>query len=117
MFAHRVSYELFVGPIPEGRLVRHKDDVPLNVHPSNLITGTLVDNRMDAVERNRHLVARGEDQGHSKLTEAAVRKIRFLYGQGHRQRDLATRFGVDQVTISRIVNGKSWAHVHRDEAN
>jgi hypothetical protein len=37
---HRAAYMLFVGPIPNGMCVCHKDDNPLNVTPSNLFLGT-----------------------------------------------------------------------------
>jgi DNA-binding XRE family transcriptional regulator len=51
-------------------------------------------------ERNR--------AGH-KLTTEQVRQIRQLYAlKEDRQEDLAYRFGVSQMTISRIIRGKAW---------
>ncbi len=52
-YAHRVSYELYVGEIPEGMVVRHKCDVRLCVNPDHLELGTQADNVMDCIKRGR----------------------------------------------------------------
>ena len=50
---HIVSYETFVGKVPEGLIVRHKCDNPPCFNPEHLETGTQKDNRRDAFERGR----------------------------------------------------------------
>lgn len=52
--AHRISYRLYKGPIPEGMLVRHRCDVVACVNPDHLETGTHQQNAGDMVERGRH---------------------------------------------------------------
>lgn len=51
--AHRVSHSLFVGPIPEGMVVRHKCDNPPCINPDHLEVGTQGDNMQDAWTRGR----------------------------------------------------------------
>lgn len=51
--AHRFAYELLVGPIPDGMVVRHACDVPSCVNPSHLLVGTQADNLRDMRQRGR----------------------------------------------------------------
>lgn len=58
--AHRVSYELYVGPIPKGFQVCHSCDVRHCVRPSHLWIGTQTDNMLDMYKKNRHVKMSGE---------------------------------------------------------
>lgn len=105
--AHRVAFELFVGPIPEGQDVLHHCDNPPCVNPAHLYLGTDVENARDRHVRGRD--ARGSRNGLAKLTEEAVVDIRARYARGGiLQRELAEEHGVDPSLISRIVSGELW---------
>lgn len=104
--AHRVSYETWVGPIPEGLIVCHRCDNPRCVNPLHLFLGTHQDNSDDKLSKSRG--NRGMKHGNSKLTEDQVRYIREAWRP---QKELARKFNVSQSLISQIQNRKIWTHL------
>ena len=55
--AHRVMFELHVGPIPEGAEIRHKCDNPPCANPDHLEPGTHLMNMDDMTSRGRSPLA------------------------------------------------------------
>ncbi len=108
--AHRVAYEKFVGPIPEGMLVLHKCNNANCVNPDHLYTGTHKDNMRDLAESgNRKGVCCGSKNGRAKLNFEIAEKIRSLYLNGRAtQNELARQYNVSQFAISQIVRGKRY---------
>jgi hypothetical protein len=49
--AHRVAYEHWVGPIPEGMNLNHQCDTPSCINPAHLRVGTQAENVHEAVAR------------------------------------------------------------------
>lgn len=107
--AHRFSYELHNGPIPNGLEVLHRCDNPPCVNPTHLFLGTTSDNMNDKVAKGRQ--PRGHEIGVAKLTESDVVRVRELKAQGMQQKAIAKLFGVCEDTISSIVLRKKWKHV------
>lgn len=50
---HRLMYERFVGPIPEGKILMHTCDVRNCCNPEHLIPGTQAENLADARAKGR----------------------------------------------------------------
>lgn len=107
--AHRVSYEMFYGPIPKGMKVCHHCDIPSCVNPAHLFLGTDQDNADDAAKKGRKPF--GESNNRARLTNDQAIGIFNLSRGGARRADIATEFGVDVSTVCRIANGKSWNRV------
>ncbi len=115
VYAHRFSFELHSGPIPDGMDVCHSCDVPSCVNPAHLWLGTRKDNVADMIEKGRgnwSNRACGEKQGNSKLTKEQVLDIRAKYAtRKHTQQELADMFGVVQSAIGRVVRRERWKHI------
>ncbi len=107
--AHCLSYRLFKGEIPKGKLVRHTCDIRHCVNPEHLIIGTYKNNMEDCVERGR--IANGEAQGLSVMTEEKVRELRVRVAAGEKQMYLAPEYGICQATVSQIIRRVTWRHV------
>lgn len=139
--AHRLSFYIHRGIVPEGLLICHECDTPLCVNPSHLILGDFAFNAWDRERKMRsrpqsggqhwsrrcpEKVARGDRSGvkrhpesyrgerHSqaKLTEEQVKLIRRLYDKfGVPRRFLAKKFGLSRGNIDSIVTRKLWKHI------
>jgi len=106
--AHRYSWEITNGPIPDGMYVCHRCDNPPCVRPDHLFVGASSDNAMDRERKGRSRNRSGTHCNFSRLTEADVAAIRLSDGK---YADLAARFSVSTATVSRIRRGLIWKHV------
>lgn len=110
--AHRFSYELHFGPIPEDMLICHHCDNPPCVNPDHLFLGTDADNAADRKKKNRAASIKGVKNGRAKLTESQVLEIRRLYIPGKiTQRQIGNMFGIHNSIVSDIVRGEYWKHL------
>lgn len=108
--AHRLSYKMFKGEIPEGMCVCHKCDNTKCVNPDHLFLGTYADNNKDRHAKGRTKIMRGSRHGCSKLTEKDVLYIRKHYKRGLSKK-LANKFGVCKENITAIARRRIWKHI------
>lgn len=111
-FAHRLSYWLMTGDIPDGLLICHRCDNPACINPEHLFLGTQQDNVADMMQKKRGHFARINQKGvknlNAKLSLEEVRQIRSKRKEGWRTTDLARLYNVSGSMILGIVSGKYW---------
>lgn len=104
---HRMVVETFIGPIPDGMQVNHKDGDKQNNHLGNLEICTGSQNQL-----HRHRVLGqnlGEDHPLSKLSEENVRRIRSMIKDGIDDQKIANAHLVSRTTIRNIRIGRIWS--------
>jgi hypothetical protein len=109
--AHRYSYILHKGPIPEDLFVCHSCDVPICVNPDHLWLGTALQNNQDMHAKGRNADPLAAVPKHAKLTEDQILEIRQLWKGDLTGEKIADLFKISKASVSRIVNGKAWRHV------
>lgn len=110
--AHRVSYEIHHGPIPDGMFACHRCDNPGCVNPGHIFIGQPIDNIKDMHDKGRAVyppINAGKDHGMCKLKPADVLAIRSA--RGIPQRTLAKQYGIGQSQVQRIRSGEGWPHL------
>lgn len=108
--AHRLSFAIANGSVPEGAQVNHKCDNKLCVSPSHLWLGSQKDNMMDALSKNHR--AFGSLNGNSKLNDEKVRAMRSIYAKGGiTLKQVGAQFGITAASACSIVNRQTWRRV------
>ena len=113
-YAHRASWMINRGPIPDGLHVLHKCDNPPCVNPEHLFLGTQRDNNNDKIRKGRARGGsmKGESHPLVKMTNGKIKEIRARYKAGGiTQGDLASQYGMSQPGVSAIITGRLWKHV------
>lgn len=96
--AHRVSYELFNGPIEDNMLICHQCDIKNCVKPAHLWIGTHLQNMMDMIEKDRQS---------SRLSPVDIYRIRELFEKFQVSRKkIMEKFNITDGYLSRIINRK-----------
>lgn len=111
--AHRVSWEIHFGPIPEGLLVCHHCDTTECTNPGHLFLGTQQDNADDMVRKGRWLGRgfrkappnpyRSRGRIGSRLEEH-LPDISARRDNGETLSEIAASFGCDKRVIMRLLD-------------
>lgn len=124
MGAHRASWIMRHGEIPDDLFVCHHCDNPTCIRPAHLFLGTQKENLADRESKGRTLkgkdhwahqkperLARGSFHGNTRLTESVVREMRQKYADKKAsQNELSREYGLSQASVNSILMGKTWAH-------
>lgn len=104
--AHRFSYQLHKGAIPEGMFVCHHCDNPPCVNPKHLFLGTCADNNKDKLNKGRTFI--GTKHWKSKLNEEQVRDIKKQLSNGRTGYQIGKQYNVSHQAIYSIKYGVNW---------
>jgi hypothetical protein len=101
---HRLLWEDYFGPIPEGYFIHHIDENPIN----NTLPNLQLMSEHEHKSLHRHT---------AKLSERQVRSIKLLLRNlTHKGAlvEIGKVYGVSSKNISHIKNGKTWKNVSID---
>lgn len=108
--AHRMSWILANGNIPDGMLVLHRCDNPTCVRITHLFLGSSNDNAQDCLAKGR--VKFGVGSGRAVINDETVRKIRSLYvPKMFGCRKIAKLLNVSEPAVNGVVFQNHWSHV------
>lgn len=108
--AHRVSWQMMNGDIPDGLVVCHNCDNPPCCNPKHLFLGTIADNNLDKKIKGRQ-DEKGEKNGRAVLKSENIVYIRKQRKLGVSGAELGRMFNVTKENIYDICSGKRWSHI------
>jgi hypothetical protein len=113
ILAHRLSYKVFKGEIPDGMCVCHACDNRKCCNPKHLWLGTRFDNNKDCFDKGRTIgVSRpGELSPSAKLKNEDVLEIRKKLSEGIRPYLIAKEYKVKNYCIYAIRDRITWRHI------
>jgi len=112
--AHRVSYMVHLGPIPEGAVILHSCDNRRCINPDHLTAGTQSDNMRDALKKGRLKVPparKGQEHPNSFVTDRDVVRLRKEYQKGRKLSSIHKEVGLALSTVKRMLWGRTYSHL------
>lgn len=108
--AHRYLYELYIGPIPQDKILLHDCDNPACVNLNHLFLGTYQDNSDDMVTKQRCANRKGELAGGAILKEETVKIFLALHPEIS-IRNLSNLFKVSYQAVYDVISKRRWKHI------
>lgn len=106
--AHRVSYAVNIGPIPDGMQVLHECDNPPCINPKHLFLGTQEENIQDMVAKGRQRGVVGVRHHKAKLNQEKAFEIRWYAAMGRRHKDIAAEYDITRSLVGRVARCEIW---------
>lgn len=107
LLAHRASYMVFIGKIPEGMHICHKCDNRKCFNPDHLFAGTRDENMADMIRKGRQRSLSGTESPNAKLTTKQIEEIRDRYIPYVNTAELAKEFGITKQYVGQLAR-KEW---------
>ena len=107
--AHRFSYELHKGPIPEGMAILHSCDVKHCVNPDHLRAGTHAENMAEASARGLMPKGEGHPQfGVRQKRPSQAKPVRVLGREYESIKEAERELGLGQGTVRYWLNNNPY---------
>src|SRR5690606_21123068 len=110
-YVHRLIAEIFIGEIPQGMAVNHKDGDKLNNHASNLEIVSYSENIRHADRTGLRTHAHGEQNGMAKLTNIEAEMLIKDIITGERNKDLGKKYKIHPQYVSLIRHKRRWKKI------
>lgn len=104
--AHRASWIMYCGPIPDGLCVCHTCDNPGCVNPGHLFLGTVGENNSDRSRKGRSV------SGNVRFSQEDVISMRKMHASGMSYSAIGRLFGTCAQTVRRIVLRITWSKIN-----
>ena len=102
--AHRLAWEHYNGPIPNGMVVCHRCDNPPCCNPDHLFLGTIADNNADMRAKGRDMPL--SPPSWRKIAPECHPDIRARYEAGESKRQIADDYRVTRQAVHYLL--KKW---------
>lgn len=105
--AHRLSYETFVGAVPDGQWVLHSCDNRRCVNPAHLFLGTPADNANDMYRKGRGVINPNYGERHH-ATSLTRDQVRAILADPRPSEKVAPDYGISGRTVRGLRAGTTW---------
>jgi len=114
---HQLVARAFLGPMPtpQHTEINHINGVTTDNRIENLEWTTRRESQLHAIDTGLS-AGRGEDHPRAKITDEKVSEIRRSYtGAWGEQGRLGKKYGITQVSVSKIIARETWTHLDDDD--
>lgn len=111
---HRLVAETFIGTIPNGMVINHKDGNKHNNYYTNLEIVTPKENIRHSLDNNLTKPKVGEESHFAIMKEEDILKIYGLIKMFKSNEEIAKELGTNFKQISQIRSGKKWKHLFKE---
>jgi len=108
---HRLVCAAYIGEMPEGREVNHKNGIKTDNRVENLEYVTHSENMYHRYHVLGQKAVFGSGHHNAKITEEDVVEIRRMRGNGSSLRAICDRYGLSKGTACQITKRILWKHV------
>ena len=104
---YRITYELFIGKIPDGMMACHRCDNTLCVNPYHIFLGTNSDNLKDCAAKGRHPMLSNPTVQRERARQLGLRNTWSSYKRPNRKRPMKLTALAALIALAAVREGKA----------